>query len=155
MTDGAPTERVGRGHGPPPWQNRVGGATRSALVGHLGGQLQPLPSTAGQRGQRLADAEVAEPHLGEPAEDPVRGRRARLAIAEELLDLRDRHGEHLADVAAAELEGVALGLRPTAVRLEQDDLDVLARGADRVPAKAVGDLDGESVLVEGERLVGS
>ena len=56
-------------------------------------------------------------------------------------------------------EGVALGLRTTAVRLEQDDVDVLARGADGDPAEAVGgdvvaDLEAERVAVEAERLVG-
>jgi hypothetical protein len=48
------------------------------------GQLEPLPLAAGQRCERLAEAEVAEPDVGEPAEDGVRGRRARLAGAEEL-----------------------------------------------------------------------
>ena len=28
----------------------------AALVGHVGGQLEPLPLAAGQRGERLADA---------------------------------------------------------------------------------------------------
>ena len=83
----------------------------------LGGQLEPLPLAAGQRGERLAEAEVAEPDVGEPVEDGVRGRRARLAGAEELLGLGHRHREHLADVAAAEvvvqhrcLEALALAL---------------------------------------------
>src|SRR5712691_4890314 len=56
----------------------------AALLGHVGGQLEPLPLTAGQRRERLAEAEVAEPDVGEPLEDGVRGRRARLAGAEEL-----------------------------------------------------------------------
>ena len=56
-----------------------------ALLGHLDGQLEPLPLAAGQRRERLAEAEVAEPDVGEPVEDRVRGRRARLAGAEELL----------------------------------------------------------------------
>jgi hypothetical protein len=56
----------------------------AALLGHVGGQLEPLPLAAGQRGERLAEAEVAEPDVGEPVEDGVRGRRARLAGAEEL-----------------------------------------------------------------------
>ena len=63
----------------------------TALVGHVGGQLEPLPFAAGQRGERLAEAEVAEPNVGEPVEDRVRGRRARLASAEELPGLDDRH----------------------------------------------------------------
>jgi len=53
-------------------------------------------------------------------------------------------------------EGVALGLRTTAVRLGQDDVDVLSRGADGDPAEAVGgdvvaDLEAERVPVEAER----
>jgi hypothetical protein len=59
----------------------------AAQVGHVGGQLEPLPLAAGQRGERLADGEVAEPDVGEPAEDGVRGRRVRLAGAEELTRL--------------------------------------------------------------------
>src|SRR5664280_1486694 len=58
-----------------------------ALLGHVGGQLEPLPLAAGQRSERLAEDEVAEPDVGEPVEDGVRGRRARLAGAEELLGL--------------------------------------------------------------------
>ena len=56
-----------------------------ALLRHVRGQLEPLPLAAGQRRERLAEAEVAEPDVGEPVEDRVRGRRARLAVAEELL----------------------------------------------------------------------
>ena len=52
--------------------------------GHVGGQLEPLPFAAGQCGERLAEAEVAEPDVGEPVEDGVRGRRACLAGAEEV-----------------------------------------------------------------------
>ena len=66
-----------------------------ALLAHLGGELEPLPLATGQRGQRLAEAEVAEPDVGEPVEDLVRGRRARLAVAEELQRLVNRHREHL------------------------------------------------------------
>jgi hypothetical protein len=40
----------------------------------VGGQLEPLPLAAGQRRERLAEAEVAEPDVGEPVEDGVRGR---------------------------------------------------------------------------------
>ena len=42
----------------------------------MGGQLEPLPLAAGQRGERLAEAEVAEPDVGEPVED----RRARPGV---------------------------------------------------------------------------
>jgi hypothetical protein len=54
----------------------------AALLGHMGGQLEPLPLAAGQRSERLAEAEVAEPNVGESLEDLVRGRRARIAGAE-------------------------------------------------------------------------
>src|SRR5947207_3653041 len=74
----------------------------AALLAQVGGELEPLPLAAGERGERLAQAEVAEPDVGEPIEDDVGGRRARLAGAEELLGLIHRHREHLADVAAAE-----------------------------------------------------
>src|SRR5215208_713664 len=48
----------------------------------VGGQLEPLPLAAREGGERLADREVAEPDVGEPIEDLVRRRRARLAGAE-------------------------------------------------------------------------
>ena len=51
----------------------------AALLGHAAGQLEPLPLAAGQGRERLTEAEVAEPDVGEAVEDPVRGRRARLA----------------------------------------------------------------------------
>ena len=73
-----------------------------ALLGHLGGQLEPLPLAAGQGGERLAEGEVAEPDVGEPVQDLVGGRRFRLAVPEELLSLGHRHREHLGDVSAAE-----------------------------------------------------
>ena len=76
----------------------------------LRGQLEPLALAAGERGERLAEAEVAEPDVGEPLEDLVRCRRLRLAGAEELLGLDHRHREHLADVLAAELVLEHLGL---------------------------------------------
>ena len=40
-----------------------------ALLGHIGSQLEPLPLAAGQRSERLAEAEVAEPDVREPVED--------------------------------------------------------------------------------------
>jgi hypothetical protein len=36
----------------------------AALVAHLGGQLEPLALAAGERGERLAEAQVAEAHVG-------------------------------------------------------------------------------------------
>ena len=59
----------------------------AALLAHVGGQLEPLALAAGQRGERLAEAQVAEPDVDEALEDRVRGRRARLAAAEERLGL--------------------------------------------------------------------
>src|SRR6202043_2877191 len=44
-----------------------------ALLGHVGGELETLPLASGQRGERLAEAEVAKPDVGEPLEDGVRG----------------------------------------------------------------------------------
>ena len=44
----------------------------AALVAHVRGQLEPLALAAGERGQRLAEAEVAEPDVGQP----LRGSRA-------------------------------------------------------------------------------
>ena len=51
----------------------------AALLAHVGRELEPLPLAAGQRGQRLAEPEVAEPDVGEPGQDRVRGRGAGLA----------------------------------------------------------------------------
>ena len=53
-----------------------------ALVAHVRGQLQPLPLAAGERGERLAQAQVAQPHIGHAPQDAGRGRRIRLAGAE-------------------------------------------------------------------------
>ena len=74
----------------------------AALFSHVRGQLQPLALAAGEGRERLAQSEIAEPDVGEPVEDLVRGGRARLAGAEERLGLGHRHRQHLADVAAAE-----------------------------------------------------
>ena len=63
----------------------------AALVGHVGGQLEALAFAAGEGGERLAEAEVAEAHVGEPGQDLVCGRSRRLARAEELLGLGHRH----------------------------------------------------------------
>ena len=59
----------------------------AALLAHVGGQLETLPLAARQRGERLSEAEVAQPDAGEPLEHLVRGRNARLALAEEPLGL--------------------------------------------------------------------
>ena len=52
-------------------QHVVGG-----LLGHVDGQLEPLAFAAGQRGQRLAEAEVAEADVDQPAEDRAGLRRS-------------------------------------------------------------------------------
>ena len=44
----------------------------AALLGHVGGQLEPPPLAAGQRSERLAEDEVGEADIGEPVEDGVR-----------------------------------------------------------------------------------
>ena len=59
----------------------------AALLPQVGGQLEPLALAAGERRQRLAEREVAEPDVGEPLEDLVRGRHLRVAVGEERLGL--------------------------------------------------------------------
>ena len=99
-----------------------------ALLGHLRGQLEPLPLATRQGRQRLAEAEVAEPDVGEPLEDLVRGRRAGARRRRRTLGLVDRHREHLADVAAAERVLQHRGLEPPALAL-------LARATRRWPSR--------------------
>ena len=95
----------------------------AALVAQVGGQLEPLQLAAGERRERLAEREVAEPDVGEPDEDRVRGRGARLALAEELQGLGHRHREHFADVAAAELVFEYGRVEPLALALLADGCD--------------------------------
>ena len=111
-----------------------------APLGHVGGQFEPLPLAAGQRGERLAEAEVAESNVGEPTEDGVRGRRVRLPGAEELLGLGHRHRENLADVAAAEV--VFQHRCP-----ESLPLALLAGGRDAGHHREVGVDDADAVAV--------
>src|SRR5687767_3448663 len=40
----------------------------AALLGHASGQLEPLPLAAGQRSERLAEAEVVEADVGHPGQ---------------------------------------------------------------------------------------
>src|ERR1700683_4473701 len=86
-----------------------------ALLSHLCGQLESLSLAAGQCGQRLAEAEVAESDVGEPLEDLVRCRRICLNGAEELLGFDHWHRKHLTDVLAAELVLEYLSLEPLAL----------------------------------------
>src|SRR3954469_22332634 len=53
------------------------------FLGHLSRQLQPLTLAPRQRGERLAQRQVAKSDVGEPAQDPMRGRNFRLPVAEE------------------------------------------------------------------------
>ena len=68
----------------------------------MGGQLEPLPLAAGQRGERLVEPQVAEPHVGHALQDRMRGRRTRLAFAEEADRVVDRQVEDLGDRRPAE-----------------------------------------------------
>src|SRR5689334_18231529 len=95
----------------------------AALLGHVSRQLEPLPFSTGERGERLSNGEIAESDVRKPLEDGVRGRRAGLALPEERLGLVHRHGEDLADVTAAKVV-FEYG------RLEPLSLAVLAGGGD-------------------------
>ena len=56
----------------------------SALLCHVGRQFEPLAFTAGQRRQRLTETDVAEPNVGEAAENGVRGWNFGIARTKEL-----------------------------------------------------------------------
>jgi hypothetical protein len=85
------------------------------LLRHVDGQFEPLPLTSGQGGERLAQAEVAQAHVGEPVEDGP-GR----AGGEEVAGLGHRHGQDLADVLALQLVGEHLGGEPLPLALLAD-----------------------------------
>jgi hypothetical protein len=87
----------------------------AAFFTHVGRELEPLPLAARQRGEGLAEPQVAEPHTGHALEDRVRGRRVRLAGAEKGERFFDRQVEHLGDVELAELVVVL----PRTVRCSQ------------------------------------
>src|SRR5262249_47639205 len=95
----------------------------AALLADVGGELEPLPFAAGQRGERLADAEVAQADVGETFQNRERRWRVRFSAAEEVLGVGYGHGQYLADVAAPE---AVLQHR----RLEPLSLAVLAGGLD-------------------------
>ena len=95
------------------WSARRGRRYRPS--GHLGGQLEALTLATGQRGQRLAEPEVAEPDVGHAG----RGSRAPQAslaapLPEERRASATDIAEHLADVVAAEQIGPAPGLESLA-----------------------------------------
>ena len=94
-----------------------------ALAAHLGGQLQPLPFTAGKGGQRLADRQVAKADVPQAGQHLLGGRYVRAILAEEVERLVHRHLEDVGDAAAAEF---VLEHRS----LETASLAFLARGRD-------------------------
>ena len=50
----------------------------TALFTHVRCELEPLPLSARQRGERLAEPQVAEAYVGHALQDRVRGRRVGL-----------------------------------------------------------------------------
>ena len=58
-----------------------------ALLGQMGGELQPLPFATGQGWQRLAKVEITEPDVGESTENRVSSRNACLPRTEKFLRL--------------------------------------------------------------------
>jgi len=88
-----------------------------ALVGHLHRQFQALAFTAGQRAERLTEADVTQTDIGQSRQDRVRRRSPGFTRGEEHLGLIDRQGEHLGDVLAPQgvlehrrLEALALAV---------------------------------------------
>src|SRR6202165_4414958 len=69
----------------------------SALLRHVDGELEPLPLSAGERRQRLAEADIPEADLNHPVQDGVRRARTK-----KLLRLSGRHRQHVGDVLAVE-----------------------------------------------------
>jgi hypothetical protein len=55
----------------------------AALFTHVRCELEPLAFASRQRGERLAEPQVAESHAGHTLQDRMRGRRPRLAGPEE------------------------------------------------------------------------
>jgi hypothetical protein len=72
----------------------------------VGCQLEPLPLAARQRSERLAQAEVSEPDVGEPVEDLARGRRARLAGSK-------NSAASVTDIASTSLMSLAVSESPS------------------------------------------
>jgi hypothetical protein len=109
--------------------------------------------------RRVAERAVARsPRLRDRLLEHLRARRSDLLEGGvEVVGAEDRGPERaLRDECE---QGVALGLRTTAVRLRQHDADLLSGSADGDPAEAVGrdvvaDLEAERVPIEDERGVG-
>ena len=109
-----------------------------AAVGtHVRRELEPLPLATRQRGERLAEPQVAEPHVGHALQDRVRGRRTRLAGAEEADRVFDRQVEHLGDVEPAEPVVQHRRLEPPALAVLADrgDAGHHRRGRCRSPRR--------------------
>jgi hypothetical protein len=63
----------------------------AALVGHVVGQLEPLPLATREGGERLVEAEVAESDVAEPFEHLVRSSVLAVAGPKELRGFSDGH----------------------------------------------------------------
>ena len=102
----------------------------AAFFTHVRGELEPLPLATRQRGERLAEPQVAEPHVGHPLQDRVRGRRMRLGFenvrrpgAEKYNRVFDRQADYLGDVEPAEPLLQHRRLEPPALALLADRRD--------------------------------
>src|ERR1700681_3680345 len=91
----------------------------SALLRHLDRELEPLPLSAGERRQRLAEADIPEADLNHPVQDKVRRARTK-----KLLRLSGRHREYLGDVLAVEAIFEDLRLETLAAALLAHGRDV-------------------------------
>ena len=103
----------------------------AALLRHVHGEFETLAFAAGERRERLAQADVAEADVIEVAQDGVRARGACLAGPEECRGLGHRHREDLADVAPAEAVFEDRGAEPFPLAL-------LAGGGDARHHREVG-----------------
>src|SRR5699024_12710135 len=101
------------------------------LLAHVGGELEPLALTAGERGQGLTDRQVAQAHVLHAPQQPRRSRHGGALGGEQLAGCGDGEGEHLGDVPAA--EGVL-----EHVGAEAPALALLARGLDGLHEPELG-----------------
>ena len=105
-----------------------------ALLGPVRGELEALPLATGQRRQRLAEDEVAEPDISEPLEDRARGRRASLALSLALLAGGD-DARHHREIGVDDARAVADRTGTLRVGAEERGLDSVwlgEGGANRV-----------------------